>query len=44
MAVFLVKRGLWLVFLELTVVNFAWFIRTAKCTTGTKPAIRTNGG
>ena len=25
LSVFLVKRGLWLIFLELTVVNFAWF-------------------
>ena len=25
LSVFLLKRGLWLIFLELTVVNFAWF-------------------
>jgi uncharacterized membrane protein len=25
LAVFLVKRGLWLIFLELTIVNFSWF-------------------
>ena len=25
LSVFLLKRGLWLVFLELTIVNFAWF-------------------
>jgi uncharacterized membrane protein len=25
LSVFLVKRGLWLIFLELTVVNFSWF-------------------
>ena len=25
---FLLKRGLWLVFLELTIVNFAWFFNT----------------
>ena len=25
LSVFLVKRGLWLVFMELTIVNFAWF-------------------
>src|SRR5258706_5618642 len=28
LSAFLLKRGLWLIFLELTVVNFAWFFNT----------------
>jgi len=28
LSMFLLKRGLWLVFLELTIVNFAWFFNT----------------
>jgi hypothetical protein len=30
LALFLLKRGLWLIFLELTILNFAWFFFPAE--------------